>query len=86
MGQWPANPLGIFDLSNNVKEWVNDWYSSDYYSKSPELNPKGPESGKEKVYRGDDKTIDRGHSVPQLDGYHYYGIRCSLQQSTQQLQ
>lgn len=39
-------------MSGNVLEWCWDWYSSDYYSHSPQLNPKGPDSGPGRVLRG----------------------------------
>lgn len=48
----PANPYGLCDMTGNVWEWVNDWYATDYYQKSPNLNPPGPMSGDVKVLRG----------------------------------
>ncbi len=51
-GTYPPNPLGIFDMSGNVSEWVKDWYSWNYYQNSPEKNPQGPKSGSEKIMRG----------------------------------
>ncbi|NIY90808.1 formylglycine-generating enzyme family protein, partial [Vibrio diazotrophicus] len=36
---FPSNPLGVYGMSNQVSEWVNDWYAKDYYLNSPEHNP-----------------------------------------------
>ncbi|MEY4107367.1 MAG: hypothetical protein RL181_1709 [Bacteroidota bacterium] len=52
VGQKTANELGIFDMSGNVYEWVQDWYNEDYYAKSPKSNPPGPVAGQRKVARG----------------------------------
>ena len=46
------NELGIFDMSGNVMEWCNDWYSQSYYNQSPYKNPTGPPGGIHKVIRG----------------------------------
>ena len=48
----PPNPLGIYQMGLNGLEWTNDWYDANYYSNSPELNPKGPSSGDKKAERG----------------------------------
>lgn len=51
-----ANGYGLYDMSGNVWQFVNDWYVRDYYAYSPTNNPPGPASGSPmpdgKPYRG----------------------------------
>lgn len=54
------NGLGFYDMDNNGREWVNDWYSETYYRDHPEItNPQGPETGRRKVIRAWEMAIGR---------------------------
>jgi formylglycine-generating enzyme required for sulfatase activity len=43
---------GAVDMAGNVREWVADWFDSNYYTVSPARNPIGPDPGTERVVRG----------------------------------
>jgi formylglycine-generating enzyme required for sulfatase activity/phosphatidylethanolamine-binding protein (PEBP) family uncharacterized protein len=40
-----ANGYGLYGMTGNVWQFVNDWYGRDYYAYSPTNNPPGPASG-----------------------------------------
>ena len=52
VARYEPNPFGLFDIGENVHEWCADWYQPDYYTVSPERNPRGPELGKRRASRG----------------------------------
>lgn len=52
VGTKKPNPWGLHDMLGNVWEWVHDRYDIEYYAKSHEDNPCGPERGSYRVLRG----------------------------------
>ncbi len=47
-----VSPYGVYQLAGNVSEWVSDWFDPEYYRKGMNENPKGPDAGELKVFRG----------------------------------
>lgn len=80
-----ASPFGVLGLSGNVWEWVGDWYSDDYFSESPEIQPPGPKDGVTRVLRGGSweydwkhlRAANRRNNGPAVS-MHDYGFRCVL--------
>ncbi|MBI5239449.1 MAG: SUMF1/EgtB/PvdO family nonheme iron enzyme, partial [Elusimicrobia bacterium] len=52
VGQKRPNPSGLYDMAGNASQWTADWYSGDYYRRSPPRDPRGPSEGKFRVVRG----------------------------------
>ena len=71
VGKKGANSFGLYDMNGNVWQWVNDWYGD--YDLQNLTNPQGPNSGRERVFRGgawdsdprkDMRSASRGAGVP----------------------
>ena len=50
VGKKKANPWGVHDIYGNVWEWVEDWHGA--YTAEARTDPRGPETGSERVTRG----------------------------------
>ena len=80
-----ASPYGAMDMAGNLTEWVADLYDENYYKISPLENPKGPEKGSYRVFRG---GIENLGCVFRYDGVYpwevslwlkYISFRCVLE-------
>ena len=85
VGKKSPNELGIYDMSGNIWEWVQDWKGD--YTKNDQINPKGPETGIERVCRGGgwNREIDRARVSYRGDDqatlrYCSLGLRIALEE------
>jgi formylglycine-generating enzyme required for sulfatase activity len=52
VGGLDANACGLYDMSGNEWEWVNDWYTAGAYAGGAATDPSGPASGSHRIDRG----------------------------------
>ncbi len=52
VGSFPANGYNLLNMTGNVYEWCWDRADGAYYASSPGADPRGPDAGTERIFRG----------------------------------
>ncbi|PYX59554.1 MAG: hypothetical protein DMG73_08455 [Acidobacteria bacterium] len=82
VARYTPNGYGVYDICDNVHEWCSDWFAAEYYSVSPERNPRGPATGQRRASRGGSwrhhikvSRCAARSSIPPQFQYADYGFR-----------
>ncbi|NSW53181.1 MAG: SUMF1/EgtB/PvdO family nonheme iron enzyme [Anaerolineae bacterium] len=87
VGSYPlgASAYGLYDMAGNVREWIFDWYASDFYENSPVKNPDGPDEGEARSLRGGSwqSDVNSTRAAYRMLGYpennsNQIGFRCVI--------
>jgi len=89
VGSFAPNGYGLYDMAGNAWEWCADWYDNQYYKKMPLKNPKGPDSGTNRVIRGGSWGNDTRYlrcafryGAPPMIAFNHVGFRCAKDDPT----
>ena len=80
--KWP-NEIGLYDMSGNVEEWINDYYEA--YTEDAQVDPQGPATGTNHVSRSGcyshnwwDLRVYKRHQMAPTEKLVWLGMRLAM--------